>query len=255
MRRPLVAGNWKLHGSRGLTGDLVAASVQLADEVSDACECAVCPPFVYLAQAVEQAVGSRLDIGAQDVSTATEGAVTGDVSAAMLADVGCSYAIVGHSERRALHGETDDVVAQKFARTVAEGLVPILCVGESLTEREAGRAETVVRAQVEAVVNRVGVSGFGAGVIAYEPVWAIGTGKSAGPDSAQEIHALIRSILREADRALGERTRVIYGGSVKAGNATDLFAQADIDGALVGGASLDATAFTAIGRAAAGGSA
>lgn len=252
MRRPLVAGNWKLHGSRALTTELVGAAMRLADGC-EAIECLVCPPFVYLGQAVDQAAGSRLDIGAQDVSEEAGGAFTGEVSAAMLADVGCSYAIVGHSERRMHHGEGDALVAGKFGATVAAGLAPILCVGESLAERDAGRAETVVREQVEAVLRAVGVAGFGAGVIAYEPVWAIGTGQSAGPDAAQEIHALIRGVLADTDQALAERTRIVYGGSVRAASAAALFAQPDIDGALIGSASLDADEFTAIGQAAADG--
>lgn len=250
MRRPLVAGNWKLHGSHAATTELVASSMNLADELQDI-ECAVCPPFVYLAQAVEQAAGSRLDIGAQDVSPEESGAFTGEVSAGMLADVGCSYVIIGHSERRARHGEDDATVAAKFAAAVNGGLVPILCVGESLAEREDGRAHEVVSRQLEVVLDRVGVAGFGAGVVAYEPVWAIGTGRSATPEQSQDVHARIRGILAEADGALADRSRIIYGGSVKAANAASLFTQADIDGALVGGASLDAAEFTAIGRAAA----
>lgn len=249
MRRPLVAGNWKLHGSCARTTELVAASVRAADEL-DAVEWLVCPPFVYLQQAVEQARGSRLDVGGQDVSARVSGAFTGEVAGSMLADVGCGYVIVGHSERRAGHGEDDATVAAKCAAAVAAGLAPILCVGESLAERDAGRATEVVRRQVQAVVEHVGISGFGAGVVAYEPVWAIGTGRSATAAVAQEIHAAIRKSLGEADAALAERTRILYGGSVKAANAVELFAQADIDGALVGGAALDAEEFTAIGRAA-----
>ena len=250
MRRPLVAGNWKLHGSRALTSELVAAAMRLADE-HDEIECVVCPPYLYLPQAVEQVIGSRLETGAQDVSEQEEGAFTGEISAAMLADVGCSYVVVGHSERRARHGEDDVLVAAKYSAAVQCGIAPILCVGESLAERDAGRAAEVVSAQVRAVVDRVGgVSGFGAGVIAYEPVWAIGTGRSADAETAQEIHALIRATLAETDTALAQRTRIVYGGSVKAGNAAELFSQPDIDGALVGGASLDAEQFIAIGHAA-----
>jgi len=251
MRRPLVAGNWKLHGTRARAAEWVSGAMRLADG-ADAFECVVCPPFVYLSQAVEQAAGSRLDIGAQDVSAESSGAYTGDVSAQMLADVGCSYVIVGHSERRARRGETDADVAAKAVAAVEAGLAPIVCVGETLAEREAGRADAVVGGQLEAVLDALGVSGFGAGVVAYEPVWAIGTGRSAGPAEAQAVHAVIRQRLRAADTALAERTRIIYGGSVKADNAARLFAQDDIDGALVGGAALDVDEFTAIGRAAAG---
>lgn len=251
MRRPLVAGNWKLHGSRTRTHELVAASARAADDI-DQVEWLVCPPFVYLQQAVEQASGSRLDVGGQDLSAESSGAFTGEVAGSMLADIGCSYVIVGHSERRARHGEDDATVAAKFAAAVASGLAPILCVGESLAERDADRAVEVVRRQVGAVVDQVGVTGFGAGVIAYEPVWAIGTGRSASAGAAQEIHAAIRASLSEADAAFAERTRVVYGGSVKAANAAELFAQPDIDGALIGGAALDADEFTAIGRAATG---
>lgn len=251
MRRPLIAGNWKLHGSRARTTELVAAGMRAADDIEQV-EWLVCPPFVYLQQAVEQAAGSRLDVGGQDLSAEAGGAFTGEVAGAMLADIGCSYVIVGHSERRARHGENDAVVAAKFAAAVAAGLAPILCVGESLDERDAGRAVEVVSRQVGAVLDHVGVTGFGAGVIAYEPVWAIGTGRSATASAAQEIHAAIRGSLAGADAAFAERTRVVYGGSVKAANAAELFAQPDIDGALIGGAALDADEFTAIGRAAIG---
>lgn len=250
MRRPLIAGNWKLHGSHARTAELVAGAMHLADD-REGIECVVCPPFVYLQQAVDQAAGSRLDIGAQDVSAAAEGAFTGEVSAGMLADIGCGYAIVGHSERRARHGEDDATVAAKFAAAVDAGLAPVLCLGESLAERDAGEAYAVVERQLRAVLDRVGVAGFGAGVVAYEPVWAIGTGRSATPEQAQEIHARIRELLAARDAVLAERCRVVYGGSVKGANAAALFGQADIDGALVGGASLDVTEFTAIGRAAA----
>ncbi len=249
MRRPLVAGNWKLNGSRAQTTDLVAASMRLADQ-HDEIECVVCPPNVYLQQAVDQATGSRLEVGAQDASDHEAGAFTGEVSAGMLGDVGCSYVIVGHSERRERHAEDDVLVAAKFAATVRAGLAPILCIGESLADRDDGRAADVVAGQLRAVVDMVGATGFGAGVVAYEPVWAIGTGRSADADAAQEIHALIRRVLAETDHALAERTRIVYGGSVKVGNAAELFSRPDIDGALVGGASLDAEQFTAIGRAA-----
>jgi triosephosphate isomerase (TIM) len=206
----------------------------------------VCPPFPYLAQAAERLAGSRVRWGAQNLSEHGSGAYTGEVSAAMLAEFGCRYAIVGHSERRALYGETDAQVAEKFAAARSAGLVPILCVGESLPEREAGRTEEVVARQLDAVLDASGAAQFAQAVLAYEPVWAIGTGRTATPEQAQQVHAVLRERLRRAGAA---EVPVLYGGSVKAANAGALFAMPDVDGGLVGGASLDAKEFLAIAAA------
>jgi triosephosphate isomerase (TIM) len=249
MRQKLVAGNWKMYGSREFTRQQVGA---LAREFAGGapCEVAVCPPFPYLAEAVAAAAGSLVKVGAQDVSAHDEGAFTGEVSGAMLSELGCSYAIVGHSERRSLHGETDAAVADKFLAAQRHGLVPILCVGESLEEREAGTTEAVVGRQLRAVLEAAGVAAFGRAVIAYEPIWAIGTGRTASPQQAQDVHAFIRGLLRSEDVNIADCARVLYGGSVKAANAAEIFAMPDVDGGLVGGASLEAAGFASICRAA-----
>lgn len=249
MRRPLVAGNWKMNGSRvsiralieGIRRDL--ASVRTA-------EVAVCPPYPYLREVEDLLDGTAVAIGAQDVAEHDAGAYTGEVSARMLCDFGCRYAIVGHSERRQYYGDTDAVVAGKFACALASGLIPILCIGETLAEREAGRTEAVVGRQLAAVLDGSGAKAFADAVIAYEPVWAIGTGRTATPQQAQAVHAFIRGALAARDGAVAGAARVLYGGSVKAANAAELFAQADIDGGLIGGASLDPREFLAICRAA-----
>jgi triosephosphate isomerase len=215
------------------------------------CDVVVCAPAVYLAALVANATDGRIDIGAQDVSERSPGAFTGDIAAAMLADIGCRWVIVGHSERRQLHGETDDVVAAKAEAAMAAGLRPIVCVGESLAERESGSTLQVVKRQLDAVLARIGAAGLAGGALAYEPVWAIGTGRTATPLQAQEVHAAIRAQLARADEAAAQRTRILYGGSVKPGNARELFAQPDIDGGLIGGASLVAADFIAICAAAA----
>lgn len=230
MRSRLVAGNWKMHGSResnrALLDAIVAAGV----------ECAVCVPFPYLAQAAERLRGTRVAWGAQTLSEHASGAHTGEVSAAMLGEFGCRYVLVGHSERRQLYGESDATVAAKFAAAQGAGITPILCVGETLPEREAGRTQDVVARQLDAVLARGGV---GDAVVAYEPVWAIGTGRTASPAQVQEVHGFLR-------RRLPEATRILYGGSVKADNAAALFAMPDVDGGLIGGASLQAQDFIAI---------
>jgi len=242
MRRPLVAANWKMHGSRDF---LEAYFGKLKGSLPDV-EVAVFPPFVYLNQAVAACAGN-VAVGAQNLSSAAQGAFTGEVSARMLVDVGCRYAIVGHSERRALYGETCQVVAEKFAMARDVGLIPVLCVGESLDDRDAGRTLDVVRDQLRAVVDKVGLAAVTAAVIAYEPVWAIGTGKTATPEEAQEVHRAIRDILGGDGLAnAAEKTRILYGGSVKQDNARALFSQPDIDGGLIGGAALDIEEFLAI---------
>lgn len=251
MRRPLVCGNWKLHGSLERTAGLIDAVAAGTAELSTV-DVAACPVFVHLPLACERVAGSDLMVGAQDVSDRDEGAFTGEVAAPMLAELGARIAIVGHSERRARHGETDAGVAAKFEAARRAGLMPIVCVGESLEQRDAGRALEVVGAQLDAVLAHTGIDGFDGGVIAYEPIWAIGTGRTATPADAQEVHALLRSRLAAHDDGLAERTRIVYGGSMKAANAAQLMAMADIDGGLVGGASLDANEFIQIARAAAG---
>ncbi len=246
MRRKLIAGNWKMNGllgsGRGLAGDLVA---RLADQ-APACDFLVCPPFQLLLPVAEALAGSPVRLGAQDCHPAEKGAHTGDVSAAMLADVGCSHVIVGHSERRSDHGETDDLVRAKAEAALGAGLVAIVCIGETEAERQAGRHLDVAAAQIAGSVP----TADGEIVVAYEPVWAIGSGRTPTSEEVGEVHAHIRALLRDRlDGERGEAVRVLYGGSVKASNAKDLLAIADVDGALVGGASLDAEQFWAIGAA------
>lgn len=247
-RKPLVAGNWKMHGTLGEVRELIDGVVEGVDPANKA-EVAVFPPYVYLAEVAARA-GDRVLLGAQNVSEHDQGAFTGEVSGTMLADFGCRYVLVGHSERRAIFGETDEQVAAKFEAAQRHNLVPVLCVGESLEEREAGDTERVVARQVDAVLKVAGAEAFKRSVIAYEPVWAIGTGRTATPEQAQAVHAFIRDKLREADDTMAGQIRILYGGSVKSANAADLFAMTDIDGGLVGGASLKAAEFIAIVRGA-----
>jgi triosephosphate isomerase len=242
--RKLVVGNWKMHGGLDANAALLGA---LRAAGSPVCPMAVCVPFPYLAQARAELQGSAIAWGAQDVNEHTSGAYTGEVSAAMLADFACRYVIVGHSERRALFGDSDERVAAKVKAALAGGLKPILCVGETLDEREQGATEAVVERQLAAVFQHAGTDALAACVIAYEPVWAIGTGRTATPEQAQAVHAFLRGRIAQwsgADRAAA--TTILYGGSVKPQNAADLFGQADIDGGLIGGASLVAEDFLAI---------
>lgn len=249
MRKSLVAGNWKLNGSLADNQELVASIV--AGLSGGAVEVAVCPPSPYLGQ-VKGLCEGRLALGAQDVSEHKSGAYTGEVAASMLQEFGVEYVIVGHSERRSLFGDSDNRVAAKFVAAVQQGLKPVLCLGETLEEREAGATESVVRRQLEAVLDVVERKHWQHAVIAYEPVWAIGTGKTATPEQAQEVHAFLRGILAEAlGEELGQSIRLLYGGSVKPDNAAELFAKEDIDGGLIGGASLKAADFLAIVQAAA----
>ncbi|CAK0743140.1 triose-phosphate isomerase [Gammaproteobacteria bacterium] len=245
MRRPFVAGNWKMNGFRNDARDLVAAILGGMGQIANA-EVVICPPLIYLTEIKAQLSGSPVGLGAQNCCTEKMGAFTGEVSATMLTDVGCRYVIVGHSERRALYGEEDTVVAKKFAIACASGLIPIVCVGERLEDREAGLTEAVVARQLDAVMNVQGVVTLGEGIIAYEPVWAIGTGRTASPRQAQEVHAFIRARVRSRDPETAEKIRILYGGSVKSSNAAELFAMPDIDGGLIGGASLNAREFLAI---------
>jgi triosephosphate isomerase len=248
MRRKLVAGNWKMHGSLAENEALLGA-LRTGLSAADA-ECAVCVPFPYLAQVRHLLQGSAIGWGAQDASEHAKGAFTGEVSARMLHEFGCRYVIVGHSERRALHAEDNRLVGRKMKAVQAASMTPIVCVGETLAERESGKTESIVAEQLDAVVAEAGMGALTNAVIAYEPVWAIGTGKTASPEQAQAVHRFIRERLKTDDAAVAERVAILYGGSVKAGNARSLFAMPDIDGGLVGGASLDAVEFLAILRAA-----
>lgn len=251
MRQPLVAGNWKMHGTRASVSDLVGGIRHgMGGDIKT--DVVVCPPYVHLAEVGRALNGTSIKLGAQNLCAQTgEGAYTGEISGAMLKDMDCRYVIVGHSERRALYGETDEVVAKKFVAAGAAGLMPILCVGELLKERERGETEDVIARQLDAVLNQQNaLTLLTAFVIAYEPVWAIGTGRTATPAQAQEVHAFIRARIAKRDKALAEKMRIVYGGSVKAGNAAELFAMEDIDGGLIGGASLDAAQFLTICRAA-----
>ncbi len=249
MRKLMVAGNWKMHGDRALAGELAAASRDAAAARSEV-ELVLVPPFTLLAPVAQALAGSAVALAAQDVSAHAKGAYTGEVSAAMLAEAGCSHVLVGHSERRQYHGETDAVVAAKFIAAQEAGLVPILCLGESHQEHESGQTEAVVGRQLAAVIDAAGVTALERSVLAYEPVWAIGTGLTASPEQAQAVHAFLRSQIAGRDVRIAGLIRILYGGSVKPDNAAGLFAQADIDGALVGGASLAAADFAAIAAAA-----
>ncbi|MGE5152610.1 MAG: triose-phosphate isomerase [Bdellovibrio bacteriovorus] len=249
MRQPLVAGNWKMNGSLGGSAELLAGVVAGAGAI-ERCAIAVCPPFPYLALAAQALRGSKVALGAQDLSIHEPGAYTGEVAGSMLKDFGCTYVIVGHSERRQYHGEDDLLIARKYARAVDSGLIPILCVGETLEQRELGETERVVAAHVDGVINLSGVDAFRHGVIAYEPVWAIGTGVTATPAQAEEVHAFIRARVAAKSQEVAAGLRILYGGSMKPGNAAELMAQPDIDGGLIGGASLVASEFLAIARAA-----
>jgi triosephosphate isomerase (TIM) len=248
MRKKLVAGNWKMHGSRSMAEGLVHEIVQGKPADVDVL---VCPPFPYLATLAAAHAGSGVAFGAQDVSEHEgQGAYTGEVAAAMVADVGAQWTLVGHSERRQYHLESNEQVARKFAAARAAGLTPILCVGETLEQREAGETEAVIARQLQAVLALNGIGSFDTAVIAYEPVWAIGTGRTATPQQAQDVHAFIRSQLTREDDMISRLTRLLYGGSVKAANAAEIFAQPDVDGGLIGGASLVAADFLAICNAA-----
>lgn len=246
MRRKLVVGNWKMHGSRAANAQLLAGLKEAGPWNADV---AVCVPFPYIAETALALTGTAIAFGAQDCSAHEQGAYTGEVSSAMLSDIGCRFAIVGHSERRAYHAESDQLVADKAKAALAHGVTPIVCVGETRAEREAGQTEAVVKRQLAAVIHTLGHC-CGEMVVAYEPVWAIGTGLTATPAEAQAVHAVLRAQLHAATDRSGVM-RILYGGSVKADNAAELFAQADIDGGLIGGASLKVADFAAICRAAA----
>jgi triosephosphate isomerase len=252
MRKPFVAGNWKMntdsHSAAALADDIACATVDVAGEQVAV---AVIPPFVYLQSVISVLSRSHIAVGAQDVYFEEAGAFTGEISAAMLKDVGCTYVLCGHSERRHVIGENDELVSKKVAAAIAGGLLPILCVGELLEERESGRTTEVVTRQLESGLRALGEAKLSAATIAYEPVWAIGTGLTATPQQAQQVHAMIRELLSDMhDSQLADEIRILYGGSVKPDNARELMAQPDVDGVLVGGASLKAEDFAAIIRAA-----
>ncbi|MHB1678329.1 MAG: triose-phosphate isomerase [Sulfuriferula sp.] len=249
MRQKIVAGNWKMHGSL-VTNQKLLSQLRTALADIQGATFVVCVPAPYLAQTQAILTASNIAWGAQSMCKHAEGAYTGEVSASMLLDFACRYVIVGHSERRALFGETNGRVAAIFARAQSVGLTPILCVGETLTERESGRAEEVIAQQLDAVLAVSGIAGFAHAIVAYEPVWAIGTGKTASPEQAQAVHAFIRNKLAVLDADIAHRLVIQYGGSVKPGNAAELFAQPDIDGGLIGGASLIADEFVSICKAA-----
>jgi triosephosphate isomerase len=244
MRRKLIAGNWKMNG-RLATNKSLLAEIQ-AGLSQPTCSIAVCVPAPYIVQCSALLAGSPVDLGAQDVSAYESGAYTGEVAAGMLAELGCKYVIIGHSERRAYHGETDTSVAQKTVRALQTGLTPIVCVGETLAEREGGLTNTIVGQQVDAVLEALGAGDLEKLVIAYEPVWAIGTGKTATPQMAQDVHAMIRGKLTSKDAAAAAKVQILYGGSMKPDNAKELLAMSDIDGGLIGGAALKAVDFLAI---------
>jgi len=249
MRNKLVVANWKMNGSKAANEVLLNDLLPLISDVSSGV--AICPPALYIDQLASLTADSALMMGAQNCAIEAKGAFTGEVSVTMLADMNCRYVICGHSERRSLYGENDAIVAAKFAAIKSGHLIPILCVGETLDEREQGRVFEVIGRQLHAVIDLLGKHGFENSVIAYEPVWAIGTGLTATPEQAQEVHAMIRDFLRvNADESTAQNTAILYGGSVNAANAAELFGEQDIDGALVGGASLKANDFAEICKAA-----
>ncbi|OMH33790.1 triose-phosphate isomerase [Motiliproteus sp. MSK22-1] len=248
MRTPLVIGNWKMHGTSASNHQLLEQLLPLLKPDTQVA-IAVCPPYPYLSQ-VKAMIGGNLALGAQNLNMQEKGAHTGEVSGPMLKDTGCRYVLVGHSERREIYGESDLIIAEKFAVAVASELIPVLCVGETLKQRKTGQSIEVVSSQIKSVIQRNGIQSFANAVIAYEPVWAIGTGETATPAQAQEVHQKIRELIGEYDISIAETLPLLYGGSVNASNATSLFNQPDVDGGLVGGASLNAESFAAICQAA-----
>lgn len=244
MRQSLVVGNWKMNGTRA-SAELLAKGI-IAGLGSNNAEIAVCAPYVYLASIGELVKNTRLALGAQNVADKPSGAYTGEISAAMLSELGCKYAIIGHSERRSYYGDTNDSVSARFCQAQEKGIIPILCVGETLEQREQDQTFSVINEQLDAVINLAGIASFNTAVIAYEPVWAIGTGKTASDEQAQEVHQYIRKYIAAKDQAVADKIQILYGGSAKPENAKGLFAMPDIDGGLIGGASLDAESFLKI---------
>ena len=247
MRKPIVAGNWKMNGGLGSINELVKdILLGLATKPVTNCEVLLFPAFVHLTTVIGLVEGMGIAVGSQDVDVRSNGAVTGAVSAQMVNDIGCELTLCGHSERRTLFGETDEMVAEKFEVGLASGLTPILCVGETLSEREAGNTLAVVSSQLDVVIDRVGVAGMSRGLLVYEPVWAIGTGESATPAQVEEVHAVLRDRLAEQDSHLAKTMRILYGGSVSAENSAELFANENVDGGLIGGAALEGKSFVDI---------
>jgi len=245
MRRPLVAANWKLNGSLEMVSTLVA-DISVHMQGSQQVDVIIAPPYPYLQRVGERIQGANLSLAAQNVAMHQQGAYTGEVAAQMLADIGCEYVIIGHSERREYYSETNEVVAKKVSCAIQSSLVPIICVGESLDDRQQGRVDEVIKAQLMSVIDEVGIEALQHSVIAYEPIWAIGTGQTASPQQAQAVHKSIRELIARYSAQLSARIRIIYGGSVKPENARELILQEDIDGGLIGGASLDAEGFNQI---------
>jgi triosephosphate isomerase (TIM) len=245
MRKILIAGNWKMNGSVSMVNELITGVVAGANNLSNV-ETAVCPPYLYIPMVSEATKDSNVAVGSQNISTESSGAFTGEISTDMVKDFSCKYSIIGHSERRTLYNESDDLVAEKFKVVKASGLIPIFCIGETLEEREADKTESVVARQLDAVSNLNGNDAFSGCVIAYEPVWAIGTGKTASPEQAQSVHAFIRQHISQLNAENADKVQILYGGSMNPGNAKDLLSQKDIDGGLIGGASLKSDDFMAI---------
>lgn len=249
MRRTLIAGNWKMNGSLESITELMNGIKAGVADVTNA-DLAVCPPAIYLMKVRSLIDDANIALGSQNVCDQASGAFTGEIAPSMLREAGCQYAIIGHSERRSLYGESDELIAARFAMAVESGITPILCIGETLEERESGVTEDVVSRQLDAVIDNQGIEAIAKCVIAYEPVWAIGTGKTATPEQAQAVHAFIRAKLSALNSTVADKVQILYGGSMNAGNAADLLSQADIDGGLIGGASLKAADFLAIGKSA-----
>jgi len=248
MRKVLIAGNWKMNGSKASVESLIKGVVAGSSELKNV-SLAVCPPFIYIPQVSEAVAGSAVGLGSQNISTQASGAFTGEISTDMIKDFGCTYSIIGHSERRTLYAETDEVVAEKFKVVKAAGLIPVLCIGETLEERETGVTEKVLARQLDAVIAVNGDDAFADCVIAYEPVWAIGTGKTATPQQAQDAHDFVRKHIATANAENAQKVQILYGGSMNPANAAELLAQPDIDGGLIGGASLKPDDFLAICKA------
>lgn len=246
MRRFLVMGNWKLNGSKASVETLLKGIIPAAEAAKATADVAVCAPEIFIDQVSRTLADSNIAWGAENTDLHTQGAYTGETSPAMLKEFGCKYVLVGHSERRSYHGESDELCAQKYQLLQEQGLVPVLCIGETLEEREAGKTEDVIRAQLTPVLEQLGVATLANAVIAYEPVWAIGTGKAATADMAQDVHAFIRKLVAEKDADIAAKVQVLYGGSMKPGNAAELLAKPDIDGGLIGGAALVADDFNGI---------
>ena len=249
MRRPILIGNWKMNGSLHSNQALLGRMLAKLRPLRKTIDLAICPSFPYLFQVRDLLGYTGISLGAQTASCATSGAHTGEVSATMLQEMGCRYVLVGHSERRALYHESDSDVAARFRQVLAVGMTPVLCVGETLEERDQGQTMAVIERQLRAVIDESGMAGLKGCVIAYEPVWAIGTGKTATPGQVSETHRAIRQFLESSEKGAGQATRIVYGGSVKAANAADLFQSPEVDGGLIGGASLQADEFSVIGAA------